>query len=53
MTGVIVGVSGWLGANVTIQVLERFVFKKLGMEKSNNVSISVNLNDKKQPPKRD
>lgn len=31
-TGVVVGVSGWLGSNVTIQILERAVRKKLGVD---------------------
>lgn len=31
--GPIVGVFGWMGATVTIQVLERFVYDRLGIDR--------------------
>lgn len=33
-TAVSVGVSGWLGANASIQVLQRLVWSKLGLNRS-------------------
>ena len=33
-TAITVGVSGWLGANATIQVLQRLVWRKLGLDNS-------------------
>lgn len=43
-TGVIVGVSGWLGANATIRMLEGMVRKKLGIEQQSQDPTNV------QPP---
>ena len=43
-TGVIVGVSGWLGANATIRMLEGMVRKKLGIEGNSQDPTNV------QPP---
>jgi uncharacterized membrane protein len=35
-TAVSVGVSGWLGANASIQVLQRLVWSKLGLNRSHD-----------------
>lgn len=35
-SGVIVGVSGWLGATSTIRMLEKLIYKKLGIDIHDN-----------------
>jgi hypothetical protein len=31
LSGAIVGVSGWIGANATVRIIERVIYKRLGI----------------------
>lgn len=49
-TGVIVGVSGWLGASATIKMLEQLIRKKLGLDPNAAAALPEPLHADVQPP---